>query len=246
MTTLVMMKKFKNLLIVCVALGAFLACKKDKYYNDGGKAKAEFSGNMLAYLEAKPIPFDSVAQIIKLAGMENTFKTEDFTFFAPDDDVIKRTIGTVSTGGLNRSLFFAGRDTVKKLADIDSTIWKKYLQRYMFKGVNKLKDYPQIDLNLLSIYPGALYYAYGNTVSSIGVVYNDENSVKYIGYRQLVMSYIPDLSRPDQNLTRNFVSSSDIKPKNGIVHTLSYNGAYFGLDIGEFFNDVYISGLKKN
>jgi hypothetical protein len=246
----------KKLIMICAALLLLLnACKRDEYYIDGGKANPDYPGNMLQYLQAKKVPFDTVAQIIKLAGMEQQFSTQDFTFFAFDDDVIKKTIGNIHTFektknprllSLNQLLYESGKDTVKTLDQIDPAIWKKYLQGYMFKGINRLKDYPQIDLGLRSIYPGALYYDYNNNVANIGVNFNDANGVKYIGYRQLVFSHIPDVSKPNDDWSTNFISSSDIKPTNGVVHTLNYTGHYIGFDIGEFFNDVYISGLRPS
>ena len=222
------------------------ACKRDEYYIDGGKANPDYPGNMLQYLQAKKVPFDSVATIVKLAGMEQQFSTEDFTFFAFDDDVIKRTIGTIRTSGLNNFLYFSGKDTVKTLDQISPVIWRKYLQRYMFKGINRLKDYPQIDLGLRTIYPGALYYDYNNNVSNIGVIFNDANGIRYIGYRQLVFSYIPDISKPNDNWISTRVASSDIKPTNGVVHTLAYTGAYLGFNSFEFYNDVYTTGLAPS
>ncbi|QNR84792.1 hypothetical protein H9N25_23410 [Pedobacter riviphilus] len=210
---------------------------------------------MLQYLKDKKVPFDTVAQVVKLAGMEEQFSKENFTFFAFDDDVIKRTIGDIHTNdrnknprllSLNQMLYEAGKDTVKTLDQINPLIWRKYLQRYMFKGVNALKDYPQIDMDLKSIYPGALHYDYNNDVSNIGVVYNSANGIKYIGYRQLVFSYIPDISKPNDNWYISYVASSDIKPTNGMVHTLRYQGAYLGFSLYEFFNDVYNTGLTPS
>ncbi len=237
----------KKLIMVCAALLLLLnACKRDEYYIDGGKANADYPGSMLKYLQDKKVPFDTVAQIVKLAGLEQQFSSENFTFFAFDDDVIKRTIGNVKTPGLNNYLFYAGKDTLKTLDQIQPAIWKKYVQRYMFKGINRLRDYPQIDLGLRTIYPGALYYDYNNSVANVGVNFNDANGVKYIGYRQLMFSFIPDVSKPNDNWTTIPVASSDIKPTNGVVHTLSYTGAYLGFDQYEFFNDVYISGLRPS
>ena len=246
----------KKLILICAALLLlFNACKRDEYYIDGGRANPDFQGNMLQYLQAKKVPFDTVAQIVKLAGMEQQFSKEDFTFFAFDDDVVKRTIGDIHTFernknprllSLNQLLYESGKDTVKTLDQISPLIWRKYLQRYMFKGVNALKDYPQIDMDLKSIYPGALHYDYNNDVSNIGVIFNDANGIKYIGYRQLVLSYIPDISKPADNWYTSYVASSDIKPSNGIVHSLRYQGAYMGFNLYEFFNDVYNTGLTPS
>lgn len=239
--------------MICAAcLLVFSACKRDEYYIDGGKANPDYPGNMYQYLQAKKVPFDSVALIIKLAGMDEQFSKEDFTFFAFDDEVIKKTIGDIHTNdfgrqprvnSLNQMLYSAGRDTIKTLDQVNPAIWRKYIQRYMFKGINRLKDYPQIDLGLKSIYPGSLHYDYNNDVSNIGVIFNDANGVKYIGYRQLVLTYIPDISKPNDNLNPSLIASSDVKPANGLVHTLRYDSNYLGFSIYEIFSDVYSTGL---
>lgn len=237
----------KSIIIVCAGLLLMLAgCKKDNYYQDGGKANANYPGNMMEYLEAKKIPFDTIAQIVKLAGLQDTFRKSDFTFFAPDDDVIKRTIGNNKTSSsLNYFLFYNGRDTVKNLSDIPPAIWKKYLQRYMFKGVNRLKDYPQIDFGLQNQYPGALYYSYSGDVVNIGVVFQDANNVKYIGERNLWISYILDINNAQSAALRTQISSSDIKPTNGVVHSLQYNDSYFGFIQSDFYNEIYFTGLLQ-
>jgi len=235
----------KNTIAICgLILLAFTACKRDKYYKDGGLAQANFPGTMLEYLDAHPAPFDSIARIVRLAGLSDMFNKEDITFFAPDDQVIYRTIGTIYTDGLNSYLYSRGRDTVRDLSDIDSSIWRKYLLQYIFKGVNRLKDYPQIDFALLNIYPGSLYYTLGGNVMNIGVTFADANDIKYLGYRQLQLTYIPDISNPDYGWTTYAVSSADIKPKNGVVHALLTNGMYLGYDPLNFFTEVYNAGLK--
>ncbi|QEC54006.1 hypothetical protein [Anseongella ginsenosidimutans] len=73
------------------------------------------------------------------------------------------------------------------------------------------------------------------------MVYHDVNDVKYAGYRQLSISYIPDVSRPNDGWYTTMISSSDIKPTNGVVHTLSKDDALFGFDPDEFIDDVAAS-----
>jgi hypothetical protein len=216
------------------------ACGKDEYYVDGGLANPVFDGDVLEYLESNPVPFDTIAQIVKLAGLEKVFRSDEFTFFAPRDENIKEMIGTKETGGVNRMLYSSARDTIKTLADVDSTIWRKYLERYMFKGKNKLKDYPQIDFKFLSVYGGQNFYSYNKSVSNIGVVFGDAASIKYVGYRQLTISYIGDISDEDSWITQK-VSSSDVQPTNGVVHVLDYTTHFFGFEPSGVRNDIWES-----
>lgn len=223
-------------IIACILL-ITTACKKDEYYVDGGRANPVFDGDILAYLESKPMEFDTIAQIVKLAGLEETFRNEEFTFFAPRDENIKDLIGAFDRGGVNRELFYAGRDTIQTLADVEPAIWRKYLERYMFDGKNKLMDYPQIDFDLLNIYPGQNYISRASTVSNIGVVYNDANNIKYMGYRQLYISLIPDLSQPTNWVVQK-VASSDVQPTNGVVHVIDFTSGQFGFNVREVINDI--------
>lgn len=224
------MKNFIKKHFILLALGSLFltltisSCKKE-YFIDGGPSKAEYDGTILQYLESHP-KFDTVAQIVKLAGLEDVFNNEEITFFAPTDEVIRRTIGLVNTdlpflqSGLNQQLFSLRKDTIRVLADVPSAIWRKYLMRYMFKGKNVLKDYPQLDFLLKPLYPGGFYRGYNQDLSNIGVVYNSANNVAYTGYRQLSISYIPDPANP-QNFIAAAVASSDMQPKNGVVHALA-------------------------
>jgi len=230
----ILCRLFQLLLIVC----CFTACKRDEYYQDGGLAQGKFEGTIVEYLSSKPKEFDTLVQIIKLAGLEPTLNNEEVTFFAPGDVNIKALIGRLDQGGVNRRLYEERRDTIKVLADVDSLIWRKYLMRYIYRGKNKLMDYPQIDINQQAIFPGQIYYSLSNEVANIGVVYNDAGGVKYMGYRQLNISYIPDISRPADNWRTVKISSSDIEPRNGVVHILQVGGNDFGFNQGEVENDI--------
>lgn len=228
-----MIRYTKPALFLTALLIMFLAaCKNDDYYVDGGKANPNFSGNIMQYLESNPAKFDTIVQIVKLAGLEEVLSKEEVTFFAPTDEVIRRTIGTVNRtlndsqrNKLNQKLFDAGRDTIQQFSDVPQNIWRKYLSRYIFKGKHVLKDYPQIDYGLKELYPGGFYYTYTNELANIGVVYNAVNNVRYTGYRQLGISFIPDPSNPERYFAAA-VATSDVQPSNGAVHVLAIaNGA---------------------
>ncbi|TBO44002.1 hypothetical protein EYS08_05250 [Pedobacter kyonggii] len=208
------------------------SCKKDKYYFDGGKSDPNFKGTMLQYLQSKPVQFDTIAQIIKIAGLEKEFQQDELTFFAPTDQSVRSALKNT-----NNYLYQTGKDTLKVLTDIRPQIWRKYLMMYMFKGANRMKDYYQLDINLKSVYPGQNYYSYNNVIFNIGVIFDDINGIKYAGYRHLTIGYVTDLNKPTDSWVSADISSSDIKPLNGVVHTLNTNHI-FGFDYG-FVYDVY-------
>lgn len=250
----------RHLINVVIGIGIILvsACSKDDYYTDGGKANPHFDGSIMAYLDAHPLQLDTIAEIVRLAGLEEAFNTEEFTFFAPRDEEVKRLIGQVNYSGddpllmgsgANQVLYDLGLDTIQTLADVDSAIWRKYLERYMFRGRKLLKDYPQVDFDVINTFGGQNYFALNSTVSNIGVVFNDaitdedkptETRLKYRGYRQLYISYIRNPSDPDPaNWIQHRVSSSDIQPTNGVVHVLDFTlGGGFGFASFEVINDI--------
>lgn len=221
-------KKYIALIFCSVVLAITVSsCSKDKYYQDGGLANPQFNGTVLQYLQSNP-KFDTIVQVIKIAGMEDVFSKENITFFAPTDEVVRRTIGQVNSpigllnGRLNAQLFRLNKDTIKTLTDISPAIWKKYLMRYIIKGKYLLKDFPQLDFDLRPLYPGGYYYGYNNDLLNVGVVFNSANTVRYAGYRQLCIAIIPDQSNPsNQYFMSAPVATSDVQPTNGAVHVLA-------------------------
>lgn len=222
-------------LLVTLTL-TIVSCSKDSY-NDTGLANAKFDGTILQYLQSKPLHFDTLASVIKLAGMEPLFNdaNANITFFAPPDPTIGASIKQ-----LNLRLLNAGRDTISKLEDIKPAAWRNILSLYTFKGTNRLKDYPQVDTLALDTYAGQSFVSYAGIPINIGVIFNDavsgSTAIKYAGYRQLMISYIPDWSNPKRFWINTLVSSSDINPKNGIVHALKFRNHAFG-----FHTELFIS-----
>lgn len=227
----------KYLALVLMVITMASGCKKYEHFIDTGVTDAKFNGNMLQYLESKPLNFDTLSQVIKLAGMEDVFKNENITFFAPQDPSIGASIDL-----LNNYLSLTGKDSVKRLSDIKPKVWKEVLSMYIYKGTNRLKDYSQVDTLALDTYAGQGYLSYNKTPMNIGVIFNDAKSgtkenpitIKYAGYRQLMISYIPDQSKPKSFWFNAPVSSSDINPNNGIVHSIRFSSHFFGFDPFKF------------
>ncbi|TKC05146.1 fasciclin domain-containing protein [Pedobacter frigoris] len=220
-------------LIAVIAIGLTTGCKKYEHYLDTGTTTPTYNGSIMQYLESKPLNFDTLTQVIKLAGMEDVFKNENVTLFAPQDPSIAKSINR-----LNAYLSSAGKDSVKTLSDIKPKAWKEILSMYVFKGTNRLKDYRQVDTLALDTYSGQGYLSYNEKPLNIGVVYNDavngSVTIKYAGYRQLMISYIPDLSKPKSNWINASISSSDINPSNGIVHSIKFANHSFGFSVDRF------------
>jgi hypothetical protein len=234
-----MIKKIFSVGFLAAAL-LFASCKKEDYFNNTGVHTANFQGTVLDYLKSKPGYFDSLTKIIRLAGMEDVFSKEDVTFFAPADSSINNTIKF-----LNIVLRSQGRNEVTRLEQIKPEVWRAQLARYLFKGQKSMNDYPQLDPENISAYPGQVYSSYDGQIMNVGVIYNDAGGVKYAGYRQLTISYIPSVSAPrDYRSWWNArVASVNIAPTNGYVHVLNYTNHYFGFEPGQFVEMAIAKGI---
>lgn len=208
--------KYQIALILLIAITGLSSCQKDKYFFDSGKHNPNYNGSILDYLKSKPQYFQGLTAIIDLAGMKDVFDKEDITFFAPTDLSIGKSLLE-----LNSYLKRNGRDTVSNLNQIKPETWRQVLSLYIFNGSNKLKDYPQVDTLNLAAFPGQGYTSYGGRTMNIGVLFNDASSVKYAGYRQLYLAYIPNFADPKVGLINTPIATSDIKPTNGVLHVLT-------------------------
>ncbi|MGF7231729.1 fasciclin domain-containing protein, partial [Arachidicoccus sp.] len=239
------MKRGLNKLIFVTAvfaliLSIFVSCKKDKYYYDSGVIDPHYSGTIMQYLESKPLQFDTLVQIIKLANLYDTLNTHTLTLFAPGDSSISRTIHY-----LDNYLQSSGKPIITNLDQIKPEIWHKYLAMYIFKDKKLLADYPQVDFQNLAAFPGGYFNSLDGQLMNIGVVYNSSAGVAYQGYRQLYLNYFPDLSVPYAGLITDAVASSDIQPTNGVIHALQFPNNYFGYDPDNFAIDAYKAGIDS-
>lgn len=223
-----------------ILMGFTMGCQKD-YYKDTGIQTAGFDGTVMDYLNSKPEYFTEVAQLVKLTGMESAFKNEDITFFAPADSSINRTLAFV-----NEQTERLGLPRVTRLEQISTDVWRKYFSRYVFKGKKSMNDYRQIDPQNLSAHSGQVYASYDGLLMNVGVNYGDAGGVKYAGYRQLVISFIPSASAALDFTTwfSTNVASVNITPTNGYVHVLQYASHYFGFEPRLFFQDALAAGIQ--
>jgi len=207
-----------------LALAVATGCRKD-YYVDTGLSAPGFDGNMLEFLESKPFLFDTLVHIIKKAGLQDYFTDSTITFFAPADSSIRNTFLYI-----NRNLRLQGRDTLTSVDNIKPEFWRNTLMMYMFSGARNLDDYPQLDMQNISSFSGEFVRSLGGRVMNIGVNFGDANGIKYIGYRSLYFSYIPNSAAPYQGWWSTRVATANIHPRNGYCHALVYGTHYLGFD----------------
>lgn len=231
------MKRNLKMIMLLFAVG-MIAWSCNKYYYDSGVHKGKYEGSIMDYMKENRSFFDSTLMVIELAGMTNVLQSENVTFFAPPSGTVNKIVRS-----LNRQLRFAGKDTVSKLEQIKPEVWKNTLSQYVFKGTNLLKDYPQRDTLSYVAYPGQNYTSYGGRIMNIGVIFNDAGGVQYAGYRQLYLAYIPDFSNPQVSLTNIPVATSDIQPKNGVIHVLNKVKHTYGFRSNTFIDQAISAGI---
>lgn len=237
-----MYKRVTENIRTLLSMGCFLllimagvtACQKESYFKNTGVLHPDYNGSTLDYLKEKGYQFDSLVKVIHLAGLDQVLENEEVTFFAPGDSSIKKSIEY-----LNIRLRTYGKDTVADLSQIDGSVWRQTLAMYIFDGVHKVEDYPQLDLSSLPSFHGQAYTCYDSVrIMNIGAVYDDAGGVKYAGYRHLVLSYIPSYSAPLVNWIDAPVASSDIVTTNGVLHALRYTAHDFGFSLIRFSADA--------
>ncbi|MBZ4188304.1 fasciclin domain-containing protein [Niabella beijingensis] len=240
------MKKIILPALIVVLLTA--ACKKSSF-EDSGVNDPRFNGTIMEYLESDPLYFDTLVRVVKYAGLEETLRKENLTFFAPPDPCFKKILDAVNDYQLT-----LGADSVTRFEQVKPEVWKQFLDIYLFPGNRGLKDYTQVDTLALDTYKGALFESVNTTPMNIGVIYNDAVSgdpntvggstiIKYKGYRQLMLSYVPDEAFPYSNWINAVVAASDIAPTNGRVHRLRYMTHIFGFDPFRFIQAARERGI---
>lgn len=239
------MKRNLNYIITFVFAFLLMASCKHDYYEDGGIHETKYNGTIMQFVDSRKDLFDTLAQVIRLAGYEQVLNNEEVTFFAPPDPTIGKSIRY-----LNLFLYARGEDTVKNLNQISPAVWRFYLGKYTLKGKYVLKDFPQLDTTNMQAFPGQGYTTYDKEPMNIGVIYNDvktknaegvEQVIKYAGYRQLHINDFGGFTI--SGLTVGPVATSDIQPTNGAVHVLQFSKHSFGFESMYFADKAYNAGI---
>ena len=247
-----MKKIFYSCVLLCAVLLALVSCKKD-YYVVSGVEAPRFGGSIMQYLEQNPLYFDTLVRVIKHAGMEAVLQNESVTFFAPPDPCLDKIIRYV-----NEFQVESGKDSVTRFEQIKPEVWKKYLSMYIFPGNRGLRDFNQVDTLALDTYRGNLFETIDDQVMNIGVIYNhavnnngtkedltDDVTLKYQGYRQLMLSYLYDYGGTGGVTWFNApVATSDIAPNNGRLHILKYRQHIFGFYGFRFAQSANEAGIE--
>lgn len=230
----------RNILVFALlALFGFSSCQSDDYFQDTGVHESNYDGTVMKYLKDHPTHFSKLVEIINYTNQQDLFDKSEITFFAPQDVSINKMITST-----NRRLFSLGRDTIKNIKDIKADVWKQYLGLYIVDKKFELKDIAQVDTTTFA-FEGQSLVSHNGRVMNAGVMYHNANGVQYAGYRMILYAYIQDFSETKTSRMNVPVSSSNIKPLNGIVHVLRAKDHYFGFQPNNFIEDILNGGLTE-
>ncbi|RZK74582.1 MAG: hypothetical protein EOO92_17000 [Pedobacter sp.] len=106
------------------------------------------------------------------------------------------------------------------------------------KGLINKSEYREIEVDRFTT---GIKRPFQDVVTVSGGV---ETRIKYAGYRQLFLAYIPDLSNPLISLVNIPVATSDIQTNTGVIHVLNRPKHNFGFNTDRFIEEVIAAGIK--
>jgi len=236
----------KKILYCALAILLFSSACKNDYFEDSGIHQAKYAGTIMDYLDAhskRPEDlFDTLTQVIRIAGLDEVLRNEKLTFFAPPDPSINKALKE-----LNMRLYSSALDTVRFLDEVKPEVWREFLSDYIIRGDFGLIDFRQLDTAALYAYPGQIFKTYGGASINVGVIYHDlkngDVKIKYQGPRQIFLSYVPDYSLPSYGWYNAPIATSNIQPTNGRLHVINYVRHQFGFAYNRFSNLAIERGI---
>lgn len=226
-----MMKRFKllcNLGFPLIFLLIMASCQKQEdYFKDGGLSDPHYEGSIYDYLNENPYWFDTVTYIIEQAGMADMLDGDTVTFFSPTDDAVR-----VAMDALNAYRYSHVEDSVY-LEDIGPEVWRYFLSMHLLKGKFLAKNFARVDPDNVYAYPGIDYFTSEGFIVNIGLIYEDYKGVRDVGPRIIRLTDITADPEHFRNCPSVTVMSSDIQPRNGVLHVLN-NSYALGFQVDRF------------
>ncbi len=174
-------------LLLLITLG-FVACKKDKYRNDGGIHSPNVNMTTYDYLKQHG-SFDSLIAIIDMAGLKDMVNNSKTFFAVPDwgvNDYVqaKRQLKIIETGNENVEFY---------LKDLDVYTLRDSLKTYMFsENINRS------NLTLRGKEYESFYGAMANDTKMYVRMFRTQNYSNYVGVVDL-MSFCKVIGTLDED-----------------------------------------------
>lgn len=221
-----MMKRIFNILMAgglfVAAICEFTACKKDlNPYGNGGLAET-VDLSIYDFLKSQKGLYDSLLHIVDLVGLQDTLKTADVTFFAPQDYSIINAMHN-----LNIARRLNGDSGNWTIDSVRRGTWDTLLHRYLVRGI--------VDLDSLDYADGVnLMTPYGYEMNGKTVTLNSSGAIGG-GSKEIQLSD-KNRSRFSKDWVSAVTRTVNLKTKNGLLHVLNTRHVF---GFSSFVDSVY-------
>lgn len=219
----------KKVLITLLVITGLFACKKgmQDYRHTSPLSATDVS--TYDFLKQQGGLYDTLLLLIDRANLTDTLKSENITFFVPQDNSIQAAIRNLNY--TRERLGSAGNWTIDS---IPQKTWDSLLRRYILRG--------NVTADSLNYADGSdLVTLFGRQMNGKTVKTNASGAV---GAGTMLLQYSDkNESRFSRNWSSAYTQNVDIKTKNGIVHILeerhvfgftSFNGMAFPKSLEPF------------
>lgn len=189
-----------------LALTGLFACKKGMQDFRNAKPLSATDVSTYDFLKQQGGLYDTLLLLIDRANLADTLKSENVTFFVPQDNSIQAAIRN-----LNYTRQRLGDNNNWTLDSVPVKVWDSLLRRYILRGNVTADSLRYADgSNLVSLYGREMN---GKTVRT--------NASGVVGAGTTVLQYSDkNESRFTRDWSQAYTQNVDIKTKNGIVHIL--------------------------
>ncbi|RFS25075.1 hypothetical protein DVR12_07780 [Chitinophaga silvatica] len=196
----------KRVLIIFLVITGLFACKKGMQDYRHSSPLSATDVSTYDFLKQQGGLYDTLLLLIDRVHLTDTLKSQNITFFVPQDNSIQAAIRNLNY--TREKMDSAGNWTIDSIPLI---VWDSLLRRYMLRGNVTADSLNYADgSNLVSLYGREMN---GKTVKT--------NASGAVGGGTVLLQYSDkNNSRFVRNWSFAYTQNADIKTKNGIIHIL--------------------------
>lgn len=212
----------KKWLIWMAAAVALVSCETKYNYHDTGVSEQYFPGNMYEYLHSNSYDWDSIVKIIDRAGLKEMFEKEEFTFVGPTNITVRKWFywdRKDGMSGTDKGYVIHGYKSIKQVPVdlcrkivyshvIDKIVLRDLVARATYDETQKITDGGDF---LTTRWGNRLWF------------WTDKEPYMGIDDMGPVILSMASLDKYDKKLKDIGIASVDIRPTNGVVHSLPYS-----------------------
>lgn len=214
------MRKYK-LFILLLALVSFGACK-DSYFIEDGINNGKLNMSTYEFLQSRPELFDSVLMAINYADLQEYYKTENVTFFVPQNHSVYAAMKSINSFMKTKLVTNPSKTVKDSLNYPRDTVLMEHISKEVWRSF--LLNNTLADKRMLNSFKTPAEYHVSLSGEAVGTVIKADAWQGVEGAGAKVLSY--QLFRPSYSVANKIdsiqirVITSDLQTKNGVVHVL--------------------------